>query len=67
MFQTTFPLLFASEEDKDASVAAKLIGPWNASLRRPLLGGAEAVQGGLRRFKEGFECFARHSLLKSIT
>ncbi|KAL4590001.1 hypothetical protein LXL04_002918 [Taraxacum kok-saghyz] len=45
MLQTAFPHLYALEEDKDVSVAAKFSQPWNASFRRPMLGGAEAAQG----------------------
>ncbi|KAL4585017.1 hypothetical protein LXL04_009630 [Taraxacum kok-saghyz] len=45
MLHTAFPRLFALEEDKDVSVAAKFIQPWNASFRRPMLGGAEEAQG----------------------
>ncbi|KAL4571402.1 hypothetical protein LXL04_018161 [Taraxacum kok-saghyz] len=45
MLHTAFPRLFALEEVKDVSVAAKFIQPWNASFRRPMLGGAEEAQG----------------------
>ncbi|KAL4556996.1 hypothetical protein LXL04_035166 [Taraxacum kok-saghyz] len=41
----TFPRLFALEEDKEVSVADKLIGSWAASFRRPIRGGAEEAQG----------------------
>ncbi|KAL4557832.1 hypothetical protein LXL04_036026 [Taraxacum kok-saghyz] len=45
MLHTAFPRLFALEEDKDVSVTAKFMQPWNASFRRPMLGGAEEAQG----------------------
>ncbi|KAL4560963.1 hypothetical protein LXL04_033120 [Taraxacum kok-saghyz] len=45
MLHTAFPRLYALEEDKDVTVADKFSQPWNASFRRPMLGGAEAAQG----------------------
>ena len=45
-FLNRFPRLFALEENKDATVAAKVLGSWSTSFRRSLLGGAETIEGG---------------------